>query len=376
MERATADFLIIGGGIAGVSAGAWLAPYGRTLVLERESQPGYHATGRSAALYTEHYGNATIRALTRASGAFLKAPPPGFSDHPILSPRGMLLIARADQKDALSAAEEEIRAGRGAPVRLGWAEARARVPILAPDYGIGAVLDDEAMDIDVHGLLQGYLRAMRKAGGVLIGDAEVIALEHAGGTWRASTRGAEYHAPILINAAGAWADTLAGLADLPPLAIAPLRRSAAIVALPAGLDPAGWPAVNDAEEQFYFKPDAGRLLLSPADETPSPPCDAQPEDLDLAIAADRLEHATTLTVTRLERRWAGLRSFAPDRTPVAGFDPLAEGFFWLAGQGGYGIHTSAAMARLAAALARGQRVPTDIEAQGVAAGALAPARLR
>ena len=376
MERREADFLIVGGGIAGASAGAWLAREGRVLILEREPQPGYHTTGRSAALYTEHYGNAPVRALTRASGRFLKEPPAGFAEHPILSPRRMLFIARPDQMDRLDAAEEEMRAGGGRPRRLEWSEARSLVPILAPGYGAGALLDPQAMDIDVHALLQGFLRAFRSAGGALVGDAEVIGLQRAGGAWHARTREAIFAAPVLINAAGAWADAVAGLAGLPPLGITPLRRSIVTIDAPPGIDVAAWPMLNDVEEQFYVKPDAGRLLLSPAEETPSHPCDAQPEELDLAVAVDRLERATTLKVTRLLGRWAGLRCFAPDRTPVVGFDPRAEGFFWLAGQGGYGIQTSPALGSLTAALVRGGSLPDEVMAEGVAQAQLAPARFR
>jgi D-arginine dehydrogenase len=376
VERREADFLIVGGGIAGLSAAAWLAPHGRTLVLERESQPGYHASGRSAALYAEHYGNATVRALTRASGRFLKSPPPGFADHPLLSRRGALLIARRDQLHRLRSAEEQMRAAGGRPQRLGWAEAMARIPILAPGYGAEALLDPDAMDIDVHALMQGFLRMSRRAGSAFMPDAEVLALDRAAGLWHARTRAVECIAPVLVNAAGAWADGIAALAGLPPLGIQPLRRSAATVDAPPGLDVSSWPAAIDVEEQFYFKPEAGRLLLSPADETPSPPCDAQPEELDLAVAVDRIERATTLKVARLQRRWAGLRSFAPDRTPVAGFDPLAEGFFWLAGQGGYGIQTSAAMGAVAGALASGGTFPVEIVEEGVRAVELAPGRLR
>jgi D-arginine dehydrogenase len=232
------------------------------------------------------------------------------------------------------------------------------------------------MDIDVHALLQGYLRAFRSAGGALVADAEVIGLERVGGVWHARTREAIFAAPVLINAAGAWADAIAGLAGLPPLGIAPLRRSMVTIDAPPGIDFVAWPMFNDVEEQFYVKPDAGRLLLSPAEETPSPACDAQPEDLDLALAVDRLERATTLKVTRLLGRWAGLRCFAPDRTPVVGFDPLAEGFFWLAGQGGYGIQTSPALGSLTAALVRGRSVPAEVTAEGVAEAELAPCRFR
>jgi D-arginine dehydrogenase len=376
MEEHRADFLVIGGGIAGVSAAAWLARRGRTIVLERESQPGYHATGRSAALYTEHYGNAAVRALTRASGRFLKSPPTGFAEHPVLTPRGLLFLARSDQRVALAALESEMREVGAAPKALTWPEATALVPILSPDYGEFALLDPDATDIDVHGLLQGYLRAFRRAGGALVCEAEVTALDRSCGMWIAATARDRFAAPVLINAAGAWADALAALAGLPPLAIAPLRRSLATVAAPEGLPISDWPMVNDVAERFYIKPDAGRLLLSPGDETPSPACDAQTDDLDIARAVDRVERATVLKVRRILRSWAGLRSFSPDRTPVVGFDPLAEGFFWLAGQGGYGIQTSAALGPLAAALAAGERPPAEIAAEGIEVAGLSPARLR
>ncbi len=212
MAQGETDFLIIGGGIAGLSAGAWMARAGRTIVLERESQPGYHATGRSAALYTEHYGNAVVRALTRASGLFLKAPPPGFCEHPVLCARELLFIARSGQMDRLRALREELRIGGGSPQLLSWSEASGRLPILAPGYGAGALLDPDAMDIDVHSLLQGYLRVLRHAGGTLITDAEVMFLEHSGGLWRARTGGGSFTAAVLVNAAGAWADGIAELA--------------------------------------------------------------------------------------------------------------------------------------------------------------------
>ena len=252
----------------------------------------------------------------------------------------------------------------------------AEVPVLAPDYGAAALLEPDAMDIDIHALLQGYLRMFRSDGGVLIANAEVIRLERSNGHWYATTPTMRIEVPVVVNAAGAWADMIAGLAGLPSVSITPLRRSVAVIEPPAGLVMEKWPLLNDIGEQFYVKPDAGRLLLSPADETPCPPSDVRPEDLDLALAVDRLETATTLKVKRLLQRWAGLRSFAPDRTPVVGFDPLAEGFMWLAGQGGYGIQTSAALGRIAAALATGKELPAEIAAEGVRIGDLSPARFR
>ena len=376
MERRKAQFVIIGGGIAGISAGAWLARHGATILLERESQPAYHSTGRSVAFYLEHYGNAVIRALTRASGKFLKAPPQGFSDHPILTPRGSLNIARPDQMEELRAAAQVIESSGGRCQFLTWNEAMALVPVLAPEYGAGALLEPDAMDIDIHALLQGYLRLFRSAGGVLITDAEVTRLERTGGSWNVITPNLRIEAPIVINAAGAWADAVASLAGLSVLSVTPLRRSVAVIEPPTDLAVEKWPLLNDIGEDFYVKPDVGRLLLSPADETPTPPCDVRPEDLDLALAVDRLETATTLKVRRLLHRWAGLRNFARDRTPVVGFDPAAEGFLWLAGQGGYGIQTSAALGQLAAALASGAEIPADIAGEGVRMSDLSPARFR
>jgi len=348
-----ADILVIGAGIAGASAADALAASARVIVLEQEERAGLHSTGRSAALFSETYGNEVIRALSRASRAFLADPPEGFCETALIRPRGSLYVAAEDQLDRLSALE----ISAGTFERLSGAEARVRVPILRPEASAAALYEPGAMDIDVDALHQGFLRRLRKRGGQLVADAPVAGLSREAADWVATTPKGEFRAPIVINAAGAWADRVATIAGLSPLGLQPKRRTAALIDGP-DLDFAGWPMVIDVAETVYFKPDAGRLLISPADETDTEPCDAQPDDLDIAIAADRIERMTTLGIRRIAHRWAGLRTFAPDRTPVCGYDPRAEGFFWLAGQGGYGIQTSVALAALAARLVL--RAPGDL----------------
>jgi D-arginine dehydrogenase len=368
------DVLVIGAGIAGASVAAELASRRRVVILEMEEQPGYHTTGRSAAVFAECYGNRLVRALTRASRPFLERTPPG-AEVPLLAPRGWLSIARRDQLERLGDLERELLANGGTVQPVSEAEARALVPILRRGHVAAALLDRSAMDIDVHALHQLYLRRLRAAGGETITGARAVALDRAGGDWRVRTTQGDFAAPIVIDAAGAWADEVGRLAGAATIGLAPMRRTALILDLPRGTRISGWPLVVDADESFYFKPEGGTLLASPADETPSPPCDARPEDLDVAVAVDRITAACDIEVSHVARRWAGLRSFVADRSPVAGFDPRAAGFFWLAGQGGYGIQTAPALSRLAAALALGEPIPDDIAAQGVTAAQLAPDRL-
>lgn len=368
--------IVVGAGMAGAAAAAHLAADRRVVLLEREPQPGYHSTGRSAALFTETYGNRAIRVLTSASRAFYEAWADGFAEHPILKPRGSLMFAMPGQVKLLDAAWDDMSALDPRVRRLDAAEARAMVPVLRPDHVTEAIYEPDAMDIDVHELHQGYLRLLRRRGGRLVTDAEVLRLSRPGGAWTVATRAGDFVAPIVANAAGAWCDVLAGIAGLPPIGLVPKRRTALTVAPPAGIDTGAWPMTGDIAETFYFKPDAGRLLVSPADETPIEPCDVQPDELDIAIAIDRLMQATTIDVTRVERKWAGLRSFVADKTTVCGFDPLADGFFWLAGQGGYGIQTAEGMARCAVALIESGALPADVAAKGIAAETLSPARFR
>lgn len=375
---ATADFLVIGGGIAGASVAHWLAPHARVILLERENQPGYHSTGRSAALFMESYGTPQVRALTMASRAFLENPPPGFAEHPLLTPRGAMMIAGPGQEAQLEEHWQVLQGMPGDPRRLSADEARAMVSALRPEQVIGAVYEPDAADMDVHAIHQGYLRGMRRAGGQLVCDAGVTAIERVGDIWRVQAGGRSYEAPVLLNAAGAWVDTVAQLAGVPPIGIEPRRRSAFIFAPPEGeaATAARWPMVFGAEEDWYIKPDAGMLLGSPANADPVEPQDIQPEELDIAIAIDRIEQVTTLSIRRPTRTWAGLRSFVADGDLVGGFDPEAPGFFWVAAQGGYGIQTSAAMGEACAALARGLPLPERIAGFGLTAEMLGPQRLR
>ena len=366
------DIIVIGAGIAGASVAAHLAETRSVLLLEREERPGYHSTGRSAALFTEIYGSAPIRALTRASRKFLFEPPPGFAQGPLTRPRGCMHIATAAQLEALGrfrAAPDIARATRA----LDPAAARSLCPVLREDYVAGAVYEPDSSDIDVAALHQGYLRLFRSRDGRLVTSAEVSALSRTGNSWSVRAGGETYVAPLLVNAAGAWADSVAALAGIAPIGLEPRRRTAVLVDPPPGVVVTAWPFVSDIEEQFYFKPEAGSLFLSPADETPSAPADAQPDEWDVATAVERIETATTLRIDRLKARWAGLRTFAADRVPVVGFGSV-PGFFWLAGQGGYGIQTSPALARAAAALALGLPLPAELVACGVEAAPMSPAR--
>jgi D-arginine dehydrogenase len=368
------DFIVIGGGIAGASAAYELSGSSRVLVLEQEDQPGYHSTGRSAALYAETYGNRTIRGLTTGGKAFYLDPPAGFTEHPLLRPRGVMLIGRADQQATLDGFIAEVAGLRSNIRRIGADEAYVRSPVLRPGYVAGAVLDPDAMDIEVHALHHGYLRGLRARGGRLLTDAAVQSLERRGDRWLVRTKAGEFRGRVVVDAAGAWCDEIAALGGAAPVGLVPKRRTAILFQPPAGVDPRGWPSVIDADEEFYFRPDAGRVMASPADESPMPPCDVQPDELDIAILIDRLEKAANLPVTRIENRWAGLRTFARDKTPVVGYDPKVEGFFWLAGQGGYGIQTAPGLSRLVAALARHEPVPADLADLGVTEEALSPAR--
>jgi D-arginine dehydrogenase len=373
MATQTADVIVLGAGMAGASMAAELAPHVGLLLIEVEDQPGRHATGRSAAMYFESYGNPTVRALTRASRAFLERPPDGFAEVPLLRRRDALLIADAThqhQLDARLAAPDTPACLR----RIEVVAALARVPILRAERLAGALLDSSGHDIDVAALHQGFLRQARRHGARLVLGAGETALGRANGVWRVATRVGVFEAPLLVNASGAWADEVARAAGARPVGLQPMRRTAVTLPAPAGLDIRDWPLVVGADEGFYFKPDAGQLLLSPANEDPMPPCDVAPEELDVALAVDRFEAATTHRVTRLNHRWAGLRSFVADRSPVAGFDARAEGFFWLAGQGGYGIQMAPALARTAAALLLGKPLPADVAAWGVVAADIAPAR--
>jgi D-arginine dehydrogenase len=368
-----ADVIVLGAGMAGASLAAELSPHRRVLVLELEDQPGRHSTGRSAAMFFESYGNATVCALTRASRAFLEQPPDGFCDVRLMSPRAAMIVADAEGMARL----EEHYGGPGAPAtmqRITREQALSLVPILRPDWLAGAFIDGSGCDMEVAALHQGYLRAARRAGAQLVLGATDMSLARSGGVWTVRCGAGEFSAPVLVNATGAWADSVARQAGAAPVGLQPNRRTAMTIPSPVAHDSRHWPMVIDVDETVYFKPDAGQLLLSPANEDPMEPCDVAPEELDIAIAVDRFETLTTEPVKRINHRWAGLRSFVADRSPVAGYDTRAEGFFWLAGQGGYGIQMAPALARAAAALVLGHPLPADVAAQGVRESDLSPAR--
>ena len=371
----TADVVVIGAGIAGASAGWAMATRGLSVVvLETEAAPGMHATGRSAALLTQTYGSPAVIGLVGASRPFFVAPPDGFADAPLASPRGVLWIADAAHADAL---RTDVEGWTDRASLLDVAGATALVPLLRPTACVAAVHEHGALDLDVDALLQGYLRGCRASGGLVLPATAAIAIDRSGASgWRVTTSAGSIETPTVVDAAGAWAESVAALAGVAPLGLRPLRRTAFHFNAPADHDARDWPLVIDADERFYVKPDAGRLLGSPADTTPSEPCDARPEELDVALAVERIEAAFTFEVRGVHAPWAGLRTVSPDGSPVVGRDPEHPGFVWLAGQGGYGIKTSPAMAWAAASVVLGEPWPEALSAAGAVAAALDPARFR
>lgn len=367
------DVVVIGAGIAGASVAAELAGSVSVALLEMEAQPGYHTTGRSAAVFAPSYGPFAVRALTRASRGFFDNPPDEFTGTPLLSPRQILMIARPDQNEALrslvAVASKETKVEL-----LDAASLRDCQTLLRPDYASAGMLDVGGQDIDVAGLHQGYLRQFKKRGGTLLTDTTVEGLSRSAEGWIVQTRMGSIFANSVVNAAGAWADKLGQLAGAETIGLIPKRRTAMVIAEPIGFAQRDGPITIDVDEQFYLKPDAGRLLISPADETPTEPQDAQPEEIDVAICADRIMTAFTLDIRRIESKWAGLRSFVADKEPVIGFSTVAPGFFWMAGQGGYGIQSAPAAAKLAAALVQGLAIPSHIKAEGFKAANVAPER--
>lgn len=373
----TVDFAIVGAGIAGASLGWELAAHGSVLLLERESLPGYHTTGRSAALFLETYGTPAIRAMTRASRPFLQSPPPGFCDSAILSPRGVVYIAGPDQLDLLDATEAELRPHAPQLERLSADALAARLPCLRREALGGGLQEGGAADIDVHSLHQGYLRGLRQRGGALRTDAEVVAAKHHDGLWNLTLAdGSHVRARTLVNAAGAWADVLGEMAGAAPIGLTPCRRTAFTFPAPEGMDLARMPAIIAVDESFYIKPDARQLLGSPANADPTTPHDVMPEEIDVATGIFHIEEMTYFTIRRPTHTWAGLRSFVPDGEMVIGWDGGVGGLFWLAAQGGYGIQSAPAYALLARNLVLGEALDESLQAQGVDPAAMSPARLR
>lgn len=369
------DFLIIGAGIGGASCAYWLSREHRVIILEMEDQPGYHTTGRSVAVYTEAYGPRVVRALAKSGGDFFRHPPKGFASVPLADQQGFLFIAREDQKPTLYQALSAVQELSPEIHEIGVPDAIERVPVLRRDYLAAAFLDPNTLFLDVSAIHHGYLRGLRGNGGQIVTRAEATRFEREGDRWRVTTPAGEFGAPVIINAAGAWADVVAERAGARPIALQPKRRTVIAFAPPRGVDPCHWPLTFDTDEDFYFKLDAGTVLASPADETPVPPQDAQPDELDVAVTVDRVVRATTMKVERIIRKWAGLRSFVRDDVAVLGYAPDPPGFFWCAGQGGYGIETSNGMGRCSAALAAGDALPADVQALGVSEADLAPQRL-
>lgn len=355
-----ADVLILGGGVAGLSLAAALAPHRRVLVLEAEAAFGYHSSGRSATFSHFGIGDAIVRRLTAASRSFFLAPPEGFSDVPVARLAFALFVATEAMLPVLERLGTNMAEHNPRIEPVDEAAMRALFPPLRTGSGavVAGLLERHGLRIDADALLQGYARKVRGTGGDVLTDQRVERIEWQGGRWVAScSDGGNHAAPVLVNAAGAWADGVAELAGIPPLGLKPLRRTIILVDPPAEEQVRDWPFVKTAQDDFYVLPEGGRLAASAVDEVPCEACDAQPEEYDVALAAAKVEEYTTLPVRRIEHRWAGLRTFAPDRTPVVGFDPRAEGFFWLAGQGGFGLQTAPALADIAAGLILGVAAP-------------------
>jgi len=372
-----ADYLIIGGGIAGASAGYWLSHHARVIVLERESMPGYHSTGRSAALYIAAYGTPQVRALTLGSRAFFDQPPAGFAEHSLLSPRGELLVDLIGDPGELQRQYLSAKALVPETRLLDVEESMAMMPILRREKVHGGIYDPTVCDIDTDALYQGYLRGIRRNGGEIHTDSEVQKLTRdAQGLWQVRTAQQHFSAPVIINAAGAWADHIGELAGAQRIGLQPKRRSAFVFSPPAELNIHAWPELAALDGSFYMKPDAGMFLGSPANADPVEPHDVQPEELDIATGIYHIEEATTLSIRRPARTWAGLRSFVSDGDLVCGFDPQVEGLFWIAAQGGYGIQTSPAMGQASAALVRGKPLPDALAVFGLTEAMLSPHRLQ
>lgn len=343
---------IIGAGIAGAGVAYFLGGRAEVTLIEAEAQPGYHTTGRSAAFYVETYGGPDIQPLTTASKPFFDAPPAGFAQTALLSPRGGLHVANAAALPALSALEAGFAGSGVAMERLPPAAIVALAPQLRAEWQAGAIWEPDCRDIDVAALHHGFLAGATRAGTMLMTDARVHTIRRDTGEWCLQTTGRDIRCDVIVNAAGAWGDEVAAMAGIAPLGLQPMRRTVVVVDVDPA-PPAHLPLVVAADGSFYFKPDAGRLWVSPHDETPAPPGDCQPEELDVATAIDRLERATTVKIRRIERAWAGLRTFTPNRLPAIGYADDAPGFFWCVGQGGFGIQTAPAASRLAAALVLG-----------------------
>lgn len=369
-----ADVIVIGGGIAGLSLAYELSPTARVSVLEMESALGYHTTGRSAATFLETYGGEQIRALTTASRRFLEEPPDCF-DPVLMTSRPLLQFAFVGRGQVVERMHESVVALVSDVELLTGSQCCEAFPLLRPDVAERGLYEPRAMALDVAAIHQGYVRGARANGAAVHRDAHVVALAYRSDRWTVTTADGQAHqAPVVVNAAGAWADVVATAAGVGGVGLTPLRRTIFMVASPTGERSDGLPNCSDVDQSFYLNPEGAQFLCSPAEETPCPPSDAKPDELEIARAIEAINAATTLGVRGVSSAWAGLRTFAPDRNFVVGEDPGAPGFFWFAGQGGYGIQTAPAAARLAAALVLEQDVPADLVARGLDPTRLAPRR--
>lgn len=370
------DYLVIGAGISGAAAAAELAECGSVTLVDMEERAGYHSSGRSAALYTPNYGPSVVRTIIAASAEFYRRPIVGFADHPLMTPRQSITFVppgsetELDDLMAMAAPEtplQEISADRACKL----------APLLKRETVARAFLDPHVMDMDASAIHQGFLKLLKHRGGRIFTDHRVTTLDRKDGQWHAkTTSGAVFEASIVVNAGGAWADEIGQMAGAKSIGLVPMRRTAIIIASDSTLAPDNMPMVDDGATEAYLKLDAGRLMASLGDATPSPPCDSQPEDLDIAMIVDWLERHTHLSVKRIDHSWAGLRSFVTDHCPVVGFDNDAPDFFWLVGQGGYGIMLAAALGRLTRSLIEHDTVPVDMLTRGLNLAALSPSRCR
>ena len=368
------DFVVVGGGIAGVSAAAHLAPLGSVVLLEKEPTLAYHTSGRSAAMLVEAYGSDGARPLVKAARPFLENPPEGSVDAPLLSDRALMWIAPTGKLRTLERLAEEGHAHGSACVLLSAEETVEHFPGIRRDWVEGGLYEPAAADIDVAGLHQAYVRLARRHGAAIVTGARVTSVERTNRRWSVETENRVIEAGAVINAAGAWGDGLAEMAGVAPIGLQPMRRTAFMV--PGSHESADWPMIVEANEQFYVRPDGVQFLCSLAEETPSEPTDARPRMEDVALAIDRINRATTFHIRTVNSQWAGLRTFAPDRELVIGEDPLAPGFYWLVGQGGTGIQTSPAYGRLLTCLVTGAGMPDSFRDAGVDPDRTSPARFR
>lgn len=368
------NVVVIGGGIAGVAAAAHLAGRTDVLLVEAEDQLAYHTTGRSAALFYRNYGSPASRPLTSASRAFLEDPPDGLTDGPLLSARGGLRIGRPDQARALEQAMDEGLGSGSGPEWIEPGEVERLCPAVRTELLLGGVWEPDATDLDVAGLHQAFVRQARRHDVDIRRRAPVHRIARIDGGWRVHHGDDHTDCDVIVNAAGAWGDVVAGMAGVEPIGLEPRRRT--VFMTPAPADSEGWPMIIDADHDYYFKPDGEQLLCSSAEAEPSEPTDARPREIDIARAIEAINVATTLALTTVRSSWTGLRTFAPDDDPVHGFDPDHPGFFWLVGQGGTGIQTAPAAGAMTAQLIIDGSIGPDLAAHGIDPAALSPARFR